>query len=167
MQYLDGGPCVLGAHENATVDVAPEDLLDEQHWRMYAQASAAAGVRSGLTLPILGTAGAVIGTVNLYAATSDAFVGRHDALTDALHASVAEAITNADLSFSTRLEAAEAPQRLAAQDDVNVALGIISERQGVDIATARERLRRAAARAGISEGQAARAARAVRGLLGS
>jgi hypothetical protein len=164
VQYLDGGPCILGAHENSTIDVAPDDLLDEDRWLLFAQASAAAGIRSSLTLPILGTAGAVIGTVNLYAATPDAFVGHHDALADALHASAAKAITNADLSFSTRLAAVEAPQRLAEQYEVDIALGIIAESQGVDIPTARERLRQAAARAGISERQAARA---IRGLLDS
>jgi GAF domain-containing protein len=162
VQYLDGGPCVLGAHDDSTIDVTPDELLREDRWQLYAQASAAAGVRSSLTLPILGTAGAVIGTVNLYAATQDAFVEHHDQLAQALHASAAAAITNADLSFSTRLEAAEAPQRLTAQYEVDIALGIIAESQGVDIATARERLQQAAARAGISERQAARA---VRGLL--
>jgi hypothetical protein len=162
VQYVDGGPCILGAHENATVDVAPDDLLDEHRWRMYAQASAAAGVRSSLTLPILNTHGGVIGTVNLYAATPDAFLGHHDELADALHASAAKAVTNADLSFSTRLAAVEAPQRLSEQYEVNIALGIIAEMQTVDIATARERLRQAAARANISERQAARA---LRGLL--
>jgi hypothetical protein len=159
VQYLDGGPCVLGAHENATIDVAPDDLLDEHRWLLYAQASAAAGVASSLTLPILKTTGAVIGTVNLYAATPDAFEGHHEQLADALHASAAKAITNADLSFSTRLTALQAPQRLAEQYDVDIALGIIAESQGVDIATARERLRQAAARANISQAQAARAIR--------
>lgn len=162
VQYFDGGPCILGAHENSIMDVTPDELLDEDQWRMYAQASAAAGVRSSLTLPILDPDGAVIGTVNLYAATPTAFVGHHHELAQALHASAAEAVTNADLSFTTRLAALEAPQRLTEQYEVDIALGIIAESQGVDIATARERLRQAAARAGISEGQAARA---IRGLL--
>ena len=164
VQYVDGGPCVLGAHENSTIDVAPDELLDEDRWLLYAQASAAAGVRSSLTLPILDSDGFVIGTVNLYAATPDAFVGHHDELADALHASAAQAVTNADLSFSTRLAAVEAPQHMSEQYDVDIALGIIAESQGVDIPTARERLRQAAARAGISERQAARA---IRGLLDS
>jgi GAF domain-containing protein len=163
VQYVDGGPCVLGAHEDAIVDVAPDDQLDEDRWLMYAQATAAAGVRSSLTMPILDADGVVIGTVNLYAATSDAFVGHHDQLAEAVHGSAAKAVTNADLSFSTRLAAVEAPQRLSEQNEVDVALGMIAASQGVDIATAQERLRQAAARANISETQAARA---IRGLLG-
>jgi GAF domain-containing protein len=164
VQYLDGGPCILGAHEGRAIGVTPDELLSEDRWQMYAQATAAAGVRSSLTLPILDNAGFVIGTVNLYGATSDAFAGYHDALADALHASAATAVTNADLSFSTRLAAVEVPHRLAEQNEVDIALGIIAESQGVDISTARERLRQAAARADITEGQAARA---IRGLLGT
>jgi hypothetical protein len=55
----------------------------------------------------------------------------------------------------------EAPARLADQDDVDIALGIIAASQDIDIPTAQERLRQAAARAGITEGQAARAVRQV------
>jgi len=163
VQYVDGGPCILGAHDSSIVDVTPEELLDEDRWRMYAQASAAAGVRSSLTLPVMDPEGAVIGTVNLYASTPTAFVGHHQELAQALHASAAEAVTNADLSFSTRLAALEAPQRLAEEHDVDIALGMITESQGVDIAAARQRLREAAARAGVSEQQAARV---IKGLFG-
>jgi GAF domain-containing protein len=162
VQYVDGGPCVFGAHEEATIDVTPEELLGEYQWLLYAQATAAAGVRSSLTMPILDADGHLIGTVNLYAATPSAFVGHHGELAEALHASAAKAVTNADLSFSTRLAALEAPQRLSEQNEVNIALGIIAESQGIDVATAQERLRQAAARANISESQAARA---IRGLL--
>ena len=143
------------------MDVTPEQLMNEHRWLMYAQASAAAGVRSSLTLPILDGVGVVIGTVNLYAAGPEAFVGHHDQLAQALGASAAHAVTNADLSFSTRLEAAQAPQRLADQDDIDIALGIIAGSQDVTIGTAQERLREAAARAGITEGQAARALRRI------
>jgi GAF domain-containing protein len=161
VQYLDGGPCVEGAHDGEVLDIQEADLTHEGTWQMYAQAAAATGVRSSLTLPIH-REGRVIGTVNLYGATADAFEGHHGELAVALGASAEDAVTNADLSFDTRLEAAQAPERLADQDDIDVALGIIAGNQNVDIPTAQERLRQAAARAGITEGQAARA---VRGLL--
>jgi GAF domain-containing protein len=162
VQYLDGGPCVASAHEAQDVDVDEARLFDEQRWQMYAQASAAAGVRSSLTLPVLGSGGVAIGTVNMYAATPDAFDGLHDVLAEAVGSTALQAVSNADLSFSTRLVAAEAPNRLGDQSDIDVALGVISEVQRVDLAAARERLRQAAARAGISEGQTARA---IRGLF--
>jgi GAF domain-containing protein len=161
VQYLDGGPCVAGAHDGERRMVDENRLTDEGEWHMYARVSAAAGVASSLTLPIVRN-GRVVGTVNLYAAAPDAFEGRQDELASALGASAEDAVANADLSFSTRLEAVQAPERLADQDDVDIAVGIIAASQGVDIPTAEERLRQAAARAGITEGQAARA---VRGLL--
>jgi GAF domain-containing protein len=160
VQYLDGGPCVDGAHENLAVEV--DDVLDERSWLTYVEASAAVGVRSSLTLPILASGELVIGTVNLYASTPDAFEGHFEDLAEALGSHASKVISNADLSFSTRLAAAEAPQRLADQNDVDVALGLIADSQRVSIPTARERLRAAASRAGITEAQAARA---VRGLL--
>lgn len=161
VQYLDGGPCVQAAHENQTLSVNADNLLSEDRWKMYAQASAAHGIASSLSLPLL-HAGRVVGSINLYASTPDAFEGHHSDLAELLGASAASAVINADLSFATRLEAVEAPQRIADQDDINIAIGILSNNQSVDIGTARERLRQAAARAGITERQAARA---VRGLL--
>ena len=161
VQYLDGGPCVQAAHEDQTLDVNADDLFSEDRWMMYAQASAAHGVASSLSLPLL-HAGRVVGSINLYASTPDAFEGHHRDLAEVLGSSAASAVVNADLSFATRLEAVEAPQRIVDQNDIDIAIGILSANQGVDIGTAQERLRQAAARAGITERQTARA---VRGLL--
>jgi GAF domain-containing protein len=161
VQYLDGGPCVA-AHAGRDLEVDQDELLDETQWQMYSQASAAAGVSSSLTLPVLDSHGTVIGTINLYASTLDAFHDRLDQLAQALGASAAKAVSNADLSFSSRLEAAEAPRRFADQRDIDIAVGMIAASQHVNTATAGERLRAAASRAGITELQAARA---VRGLL--
>jgi GAF domain-containing protein len=160
VQYIDGGPCVGAAQDGREVEV--DELLGEENWHMFAQASAAAGVRSSLTLPILDNRGSVIGTINLYASTPNAFEAQTEQLADALGSSAAKAMRNADLSFTTRLAAAQAPRQLVEADEVNTALWIIAASQEVDLATARERLRAAASRAGISD---AKAAQAVIGLL--
>jgi GAF domain-containing protein len=160
-QYLDGGPCVQAAHNNQTLDVNADDLLSEDRWTMYARASAAHGIASSLSLPLL-RSGRTVGSINLYASTPDAFEGHHSDLAEELGSSAASVVANADLSFATRLEAVEAPQRILDQNDIRIAVGILCTDQGVDIGTAQERLRKAAARAGITEHQAARA---VRGLL--
>jgi GAF domain len=162
VQYLDGGPCVEAANEDRVVDANDIAALAEDKWLLFAQSTAARGVASSLTLPIL-EASRVVGTVNLYAAIVDAFEGKQRALADALGASAANAVTNADLPFHTRVEAEHGPRRLADQEHVNIALGMIAASQDVTIATARERLRDAAVRAGITQGQAAAA---VRGILG-
>jgi GAF domain-containing protein len=161
VQYLDGGPCIAAEHRTEPLEVSAEDLLDERQWRMYAQASAAVGVASSLSMPIM-DGDRVLGGVNMYASSPAAFEGRHEELARAVGASAEHAVANADLSFSTRLRATEAPQTLQDAEDVNVALGIIAEAQGVDIGTAQERLRQAAARAGISEAEVARAVRHIR-----
>jgi len=158
IQYLDGGPCVHGAHEAERVTAESAALIAEDKWLMFARASAAAGIASTLTLPIVEQR-RVVGSVNLYASTADAFEGHHDDLANALGASALGAVTNADLSFSTRLEAQKAAEVLVEQEAVNIALGIIAARHQVDMASAEERLRQAAARAGVPVVEVARALR--------
>jgi GAF domain-containing protein len=161
VQYLDGGPCVAAADVAETLDVNVDDLLDEGRWQLYARASAAAGVASSLSLPVM-NGSRVMGGVNLYAATPNAFAGKHDKVAEAIGSDAELAVANADLSFSTLKKALEAPARLREGGDINVALGIISQSQGVNFPIARERLRNAAARAGITEAQAARALKHIR-----
>jgi hypothetical protein len=80
----------------------------------------------------------------------------------ALGSDAALEVADADLSFRTRELASEAPDRLRENKDIDIALGIISASQHVTIPVARERLRHAAVRAGISEAQAARAIVSIR-----
>jgi GAF domain-containing protein len=143
------------------VDIDISTLLDEERWQFYARASAAAGVATSLSLPIMDD-GRVVGGVNLYASRPEAFTGLQDAIAEAVGADARLAVANADLSFRTRTEALEAPTRVREGGDINIALGIIAASQGVDIAVARERLRHAAAQAGITEAQAAVALRHLR-----
>jgi hypothetical protein len=104
----------------------------------------------------------VIGSVNLYGCTPHAFRGRHDDLARTLSASADGAVANADLEFGTRRRAAEAVERIRELEHIDIAVGIIASAQGVDAATARARLRRAAFRAGITEVQVAHAIRHLR-----
>jgi GAF domain-containing protein len=159
VQYLDGGPSIEAASEARVVDANDIAALAEDKWLLFARSTAAAGVASSLTLPIL-AANRVLGTISLYASTPDAFQDKQQALANALDTSAENAIANADLPFDTRLAAEHGPRRLADQDDIDVALGTIVVSRDVSIATAHECLRDAAGRAGITEGQAAK------GLLG-
>lgn len=156
VQYLDGGPCVAAVDGNDAPDVIGFDPLSEERWSMFARASAAHGVRSTLSMPLLDN-DVVVGGVNLYASARDAFVGHEEAIGQVIGASAAAAVRDADLDFSTRLRAAEAPEVLAEHADIDLAVGFIAGSQAVDTETARQRLRQAAARAGISELEAAHA----------
>jgi hypothetical protein len=98
----------------------------------------------------------VEGTVNLYAASRGAFVGHHEALAEIFGAWALGAVANADLSFTTRLEAEAAPTRVRERNLIAVASGILAAQLTTDPATAEERLRDAAQRAAVTPAQLAR-----------
>jgi hypothetical protein len=60
-QYVDGGPCQEGMENGEVIQVDINDLFDEQRWLSYARASAAHGVASSLSLPILEDGEPVLG----------------------------------------------------------------------------------------------------------
>jgi GAF domain-containing protein len=156
-QYLDDGPCV---HTSRTSDVTAaevQDLLDEGRWSLFAQASAASGVASSLSLPLFAD-GRVVGGINLYGSSPGTFSGRHKALADALGASAKGAVSNADLTFTSRRRAAEAPQQLRRRNDIDTAIGLLAARHGESVEDAARRLASAALRAGLPEAVTARVA---------
>ena len=53
VHYLSSGPCVQAVDDGRGIAASSADLLDEPGWQAFAQATAAAGVRSTLTFPIL------------------------------------------------------------------------------------------------------------------
>ncbi len=156
LQYLDGGPCVEAIHMAQFVHVPDADALDERQWELFSRGESAAGVESTLSMPVV-TAGRVTGGVNLYASRAGAFRGRYDQLADVFGAWAAGAVTNADLTFRTRLEAASTPAKLDALDDIAKAVGVVAARQGVSTGEARTRLEHAGALAGIATENVARA----------
>jgi len=149
VQYLGGGPCEDAHREGRPLEFGREHPLDEQSWGLFAQAGAAHGVQSTLSLPILRD-GTVIAGVNLYGSRPDTFSGRHDAVADVFGAWAPGAVSNADLSFSTRIEAVRAPGRLRDITMVEMAVGVFVARHAVSPEVAREKLVRSAAQAGIS-----------------
>ena len=149
LQYLGDGPCVEAVREGAIVELNDADLLDEESWRVFALASAASSVASTLTLPILRDS-EVVGSVNLYAASGHAFSGLHDELAALFGGWAPGAIENADLSFSTRLHAEQAPARLRSRAQIDTAVGILAAYTDLSTASARKRLEESAARAGVS-----------------
>src|SRR5829696_2117649 len=96
VQYLTSGPCVEALDDGQGIATTSEGLFSEPRWRALARASAAAGVSSTLTLPVM----------------EDAFDGRHGVLAEVFNAWAPGAVTNADLEFSTRRQAERAPEDL-------------------------------------------------------
>jgi hypothetical protein len=154
IQYLDGGPCVEATQGGAVVE-ATHTSTDERLWQLFAKAQSVAGVASTLSLPILRGDQVVCG-VNLYASTSEAFDGHHGDLAEACGAWAEGVVTNADLSFTSRLRAAAAPARLRENAFFDAASGFVAGHQDIDPETAAAKIRQAAARAGVSPGDVAR-----------
>ncbi|MDP3889634.1 GAF domain-containing protein [Nocardioides sp.] len=155
VQYLSDGPCVQAVREPQVLAFEQQDLFDEQGWRLFAEASAAASVASTLTFPIV-QHGRVLGSVNLYASTPHAFDGYREELAGIFGAWAPGAVSNADLEFRSREVAAAAPDLLRDDLDLAVASGMIAMRDGVGIEESTRRLRAAAVRAGVSELELAR-----------
>jgi GAF domain-containing protein len=162
VQYLFGGPCVDSAKGEQVMEFHNDDVLDERMWQHFAQATSAAAVASTLTLPVLAE-GAVVGSVNLYAASRNAFGGLHRDIARIFDAWAPGAVTNADLSFSTRESAERAPEKLREDLRVQMAVGIIAASHDIELAAARDELSDAARRAGVSEATLAEAIIAIGG----
>jgi len=162
VQYLDGGPCEEAIEEGETIELDHQDLMDEGRWRLFAQAGDSSGVASTLSLPIL-EHGQVVGGVNLYGAGADTFEGRHEELASLFGAWAPGAVSNADLSFRSRLEAAGAVERLEELAMVDLAVGVLVAAHGIGPDEARARLEGAAARAGVGLAQVAQLVAGPRG----
>ena len=147
-QYLtEQGPCVAATPESGPLRV--EDVLDEGRWQDFAQAAAAVGIRSSLSIPLASADGERIGALNLYAGDVDAFRGNEERVAEMFGAHVQDVVRNADLSFMTRDLARGLPQRLDEHEKVNQAVGVLVGRRGFTPERARERMGFAARQAGI------------------
>ena len=149
VQYLETGPCVEALRVETPLGFQQGDPLGEVEWELFARATAAVGIESTLTLPVVED-DQVVGTVNLYASSPGAFDGHHEQLARLFDAWAPGAITNADLSFETRRTAAQAASRLRDAYRLEVAVGILSARHDVGMDAARELLEDVARRAGVS-----------------
>ncbi len=154
MQYLAGGPCETAVAEGS-IQATVRPPTDEGAWQNFARAEAVAGIASTLSLPVM-RGDRAVGGVNLYASTAHAFDGHHDELAQICGAWAEGAVTNADLSFSSRIRASTAPIRLRDRGAVDVAIGYVAAFLSIDTDDAMRRIRDAAARADVSAADFAR-----------
>ena len=148
VQYVASGPCVDAVDLGHGITTSAGGLLDEERWSDFARASAAAGIHSTLTLPVVDD-GTVVGSVNFYGRDDDTFVDRHQALADIFGAWAPGAVADADLSFTTRVAAEQAPAQLKRTARVDTAIGILAARRRIPVDEARRQLEDAARRAGV------------------
>lgn len=148
MQYLDTGPCVRAAGTASVVVTGPETLFDEEEWQLFAQATAARGVRSSLSLPFVRN-GVVTGGANFYGSGTGSFDGHVGELARLFGAWSPGATHNADLEFRTRLQASRSVANLRAARLVDHAIGVLVAEGVADPNEAEARLLQAAAQAGV------------------
>jgi len=148
VQFADDGPCQQAIRDGTRVAYDNDDVLSEARWSVYAAVTAAHGVRSTLSLPVMADDVAVAG-FNIYGATPDAFAGRHEAVADLLGAWAEGAVTDADLGFGTLDVARRAPELLRAATRLAAASAMLSQARGLTVPEAENRLRGAAVRAGV------------------
>lgn len=152
-QYEKGGPCVEAAEHGQEQVV--DDVLSESRWHAYARAAAAANVRSSLALPLMNREG-LGGSLNIYAADPHAFTGTNPKLRELAGGTVDALITNADLEFTSRDRADDAPRLLKESDVINQAIGMLIGAHGTDPERAKKRLHETAANTGVSVLEAAK-----------
>jgi GAF domain-containing protein len=143
-QYLAGGPCERAAVEGAEVDLP--DVFDVDRWPFFALASAKAGVKSSLSLPLRHSR-QLLGSVNLYGSTPDTFRGRDREL-PVMFGAVVELM----LHCVEPLPSDRTPRNhesSASGERLDRAVEIVGRSQQLAVADARSRLLLAAERAGI------------------
>lgn len=148
MRHLDRGPRTAAVDQGA--DIASDaEFLEERRWELFAADSAAPGVACTLSLPLLAVNRGVLGGINLYADRVGSFEGHHEELADIFGAWAGGAVRNADLSFRTRSEAQQAPERLRATVRIDTAVGLLAARLHLSEELARDRIDAAAASTGL------------------
>jgi hypothetical protein len=156
IQYLDGGPCIDAASSDSVVGVP--DMAEESRWRLYALAAAHEGINSSLSLP-LSSAGRVVGALNLYGALPHTFSDETmHRLTEVLRVTTEPGTATPPYPPAITIEPAH-----AADPVIEQAVGVIMELFGGPAEEARQRLTRAAERAGVGVHQLAEAIRALPG----
>ncbi|GAB3683441.1 GAF domain-containing protein [Angustibacter aerolatus] len=126
------------------------DLLDEGAWHLFAATSAAPGVRSSLSLPLVLEDGPA-GAIDLYGSDPAAFDDRLASLATAFGVPFDLLVANADLPFETRRQAEQLPGRLSEEDASARAVEALAAQRGWSTEEAARRLADAAERAGVEQ----------------
>lgn len=148
VRYVDDGPCVRAMQTRQTVYLDHLSQLDEGEWRLFAQAGAAAGVKSTLSLPIVEN-DQVTGGVNLYGAQVGTFEQHAPRLAEIFGAWLPGAVSNGGLALSTRFAVQREPARSEELKTTGAAVEVLVKTHGITAEQARRHLTEAAARAGV------------------
>jgi NarL family two-component system response regulator LiaR len=157
VQYLSSGPCVTAAEAGRVLTCRRDELAQVPTWGPFAEATAAAGVSSTLSLP-LARDGKVVGTVNLYGATDDAFEASQEAVAAEFEDWAPRAASEARLP-ERRVTVENMAQHLDDDLDIKAATSRLARERTISLHRARQQLDDAAHRAGVTKAELARTVR--------
>ena len=143
-QYgLDTGPCLDAGRGGVVLLI--RDMRTEDRWPEYAPQAAKAGVLSSLSVP-LPIQEDVIGALNIYSTSPNAFSDDDIARGEAFAAYAAIAVSNANTVVSTAEQAEQMKAAMMSRVEIEQAKGILMAREGMSPDAAFEVLVRASQR---------------------
>ena len=128
IQYrLGEGPCISAATQKCTVTSG--SLGGDKQWPRFGPRVGRFGVHSALSLPLV-VADEVIGAINVYAYSKDAFDEHASEIGELYAASAAVAVQNVRLLAHARRLTSELQTALTSRAVIDQAIGIIISRSG-------------------------------------
>jgi len=139
IQYgIDEGPGVSAVEERTTIRSG--SLGGDPRWPRFGPRAGRLGVHSGLSLPLV-TPDSIVGAINVYAHTKDAFDDEAADLGESFAAPAAIAVQNAQLLAKAKRLAASLQNALSTRAVIDQAVGILMSRAGCTADEAFDRLR--------------------------
>jgi len=139
IQYgLGEGPCISAAEKG--VPMRSGSLGTDPRWPLFGPRADRLGVHSVLSLPLI-SGDAVVGTMNVYAHTENAFDERSEHLGQLYAVPAAIAVQNAQILAQTQRLATKFQAALTNRAVIDQAVGILMSRSGVSADEALARIR--------------------------
>jgi transcriptional regulator with GAF, ATPase, and Fis domain len=139
IQYrLGEGPCISAAATARTTGSAA--LGEDEAWPTFGPQAAQLGIHSALSLPLI-LNGEVIGALNVYAHTRDAFDESSRRIGELFAGPAAVAIHNARVLGQAQRTAAQLESAMVTRSTIDHAVGIVMSRSGISADEAFVRLR--------------------------
>ncbi|MFD2415223.1 GAF and ANTAR domain-containing protein [Amycolatopsis pigmentata] len=133
-QYqLGEGPCLTAWRQRTTIRI--DDLREERRWPEWTAAVTGTGVRSALSVPLVGKADG-LGALKVYATRPGVYGEREEQLLTMFAAQAAILLTNMRTAQDAGHISDALTEALRARDALSMAKGVIMGRDGVDERTA-------------------------------
>lgn len=147
LQYAEHeGPC-LDCWRSGTV-FRVRDLVEDTRWPSYSPRAAALGARSSVSIP-MAAEGKVVGALNVYARTPDAFSAAAVSVAEVVGAHAGLASQVAAAFFGHRDLALQLREALESRPVIDRACGIVMARHGVTAEAALELLKAGSSRRNV------------------